>query len=62
MGEPSMAGAGPRSERILKVCVTFLPGGKCVSLAVGVLGEESGSVVGDDSSSPSGEKGCFNGA
>lgn len=62
MGEPSMAGVGPRSEKILNVCVTFLLAGKCVSLAVGVLGEESGSVVGDDPSSASGEKGCRDGA
>lgn len=62
MGEPSMAGVGPRSERIRNVSVTFLPGRKCVSLAVGVLGEESGSVIGDDSSSASGEKGCREGS
>lgn len=57
-----MACVNPRSGRMPNVCVTFLLAGKCASLAVGVLGEESGSVVGEDSSSASGEKGSRDGA
>lgn len=58
MGESFIAGVCPRSESILNAWATFLPVGKGASLAVGVLGEESGSVAGEDSSSASGEKGC----